>query len=240
MGGAYLEWALADFSGYIAADELYDGPFCVLSIVDNHTFKRLLYQVLDHDPEHTDIEAFLRRFDQALEAYEIDPEVVRIARDSGHFTFLTDTPADTSYHVGDGRLELAGRSGPPLDLLVLDAFSGDAIPVHLLTVEAFDLYRGQLADGGAIAVHISNRYLDLRPVVAGAAEALGLATLVRRDPPGVGETDGSWWAVVAEDEATLAPLRDDDRWRPTDEAGVQEWTDERSNLLAVLGVDPPG
>jgi hypothetical protein len=66
MGGAYLEWALADFSGYIAADELYDGPFCVLSIVDNHTFKRLLYQVLDHDPEHTDIEAFLRRFDQAL------------------------------------------------------------------------------------------------------------------------------------------------------------------------------
>jgi hypothetical protein len=177
---------------------------------------------------------------QALEAYEIDPEVVRIARDSGHFTFLTDTPAETTYHVGDGRLELADRTGPPLDLLVLDAFSGDAIPVHLLTVEAFDLYRAQLADGGAIAVHISNRYLDLRPVVAGAAEALGLATLVRRDPPGEGETDGSWWAVVAEDEATLAPLLDDERWRPTDEAGVQEWTDERSNLLAVLGVDPPG
>jgi Transposase len=66
MGGAYLEWALADFSGYIAADEVYDGPFCVLSIVDNHTFKRLLYHVLDHDPEHKDIEAFLRRLDQAL------------------------------------------------------------------------------------------------------------------------------------------------------------------------------
>jgi Transposase len=64
--GGYLAWALADFSGYIAVDELYDGPFCVLSIVDNHTFKRLLYQVLDHDPEHKDIEAFLRRFDQAL------------------------------------------------------------------------------------------------------------------------------------------------------------------------------
>jgi hypothetical protein len=66
MGGAYLDWALADFSGYIAADEVYDGPFCVLSLVDNHTFKRLLYQVLDHDPEHQDIEAFLRRLDQAL------------------------------------------------------------------------------------------------------------------------------------------------------------------------------
>jgi hypothetical protein len=67
MDADYLNWALADFSGYIAADELYDGPFCVLSIVDNRTFKRLLYQVLDHDPDHKDIEAFLRRFEQALQ-----------------------------------------------------------------------------------------------------------------------------------------------------------------------------
>jgi hypothetical protein len=64
--GAYLHWALADFSGYIAADELYDGPFCVLSIVDNRTFKRLLYQVLDHDPDHRDIAAFFQRFRMAL------------------------------------------------------------------------------------------------------------------------------------------------------------------------------
>jgi hypothetical protein len=165
---------------------------------------------------------------------------VRIARDTGLFTFLADSPATTSYHVGDGRLELADRDGPPLDLLVLDAFSGDAIPVHLLTVEAFELYRSQLAPGGAIAVHISNRYLDLRPVVAGAAEALGMATLVRRDPPGAGETDGSWWAVVAADEDALGPVAADERWRPTDEAGTVRWTDERSNLLAVLGTDPPG
>jgi Transposase len=66
MWTSYLDWGLADFSGYIAVDELYDGPFCVLSIVDNHTFKRLLYQVLDHDPEHADITAFLRRFQMAL------------------------------------------------------------------------------------------------------------------------------------------------------------------------------
>ena len=66
METSYLDWALADFSGYIAADELYDGPFCVLSIVDNHTFKRILYQVLDHDPSHVDITAFLRRFQGAL------------------------------------------------------------------------------------------------------------------------------------------------------------------------------
>jgi hypothetical protein len=66
MDADYLDWALADFSGYLAADELYDGPFCVLSIVDNRTFKRLLYQVLDHDPDHPDITAFLRRFQTAL------------------------------------------------------------------------------------------------------------------------------------------------------------------------------
>src|SRR5262245_37893742 len=66
MDAPYLDWALADFSGYIAADELYDGPFCILSIVDNRTFKRLLYQVLDHDPDHPDITAFLRRFQAAL------------------------------------------------------------------------------------------------------------------------------------------------------------------------------
>jgi predicted DNA binding protein len=66
MDAPYLDWALANFSGYIAADELYDGPFCVLSIVDNRTFKRLLYQILDHDPDHLDITAFLRRFQAAL------------------------------------------------------------------------------------------------------------------------------------------------------------------------------
>lgn len=66
MDADYLDWALADFSGYVAIDELYDGPFCVLSIVDNHTFKRLLYQVLDHDPDHADITAFLRRFQNVL------------------------------------------------------------------------------------------------------------------------------------------------------------------------------
>jgi hypothetical protein len=67
MWTTYLDWSLADFSGYIAADELYDGPFCVLSIVDNRTFKRLLYQVLDHDPDHKDIKAFFRRFRMALQ-----------------------------------------------------------------------------------------------------------------------------------------------------------------------------
>jgi hypothetical protein len=175
---------------------------------------------------------------QRFTVYEIDPEVVRIARDSGHFTYLRDTAAAVRYHVGDGRLELTDPDTPRFDLLVLDAFSGDAIPVHLLTVEAFELYLDRVADGGVIAVHISNRYLDLRPVVAGAADALGASALVRRDPPDSG-TDGSWWMAVAADPGALADLVDDPRWHPAGEAGSAAWTDARSNLLDVLGVEPP-
>jgi hypothetical protein len=67
LATSYLDWTLGDFSGYIAADELYDGPFCVLSIVDNHTFKRLAYEVLDHDPTHDNITAFFERFKATLD-----------------------------------------------------------------------------------------------------------------------------------------------------------------------------
>lgn len=175
---------------------------------------------------------------QHLTFFEIDPEVVRIARDSGWFTYLTDTPADVDYRVGDGRIQVAEEPAGTFDVLVLDAFSGDAIPVHLLTVEAFAMYRERLAEGGVIAVHISNRYLDLRPVLAGAADALGMTGLVRRDSRGDGEGGhGAWWAILADDPATLEPLAGDDRWHPIDEAGEHEWTDDRSDLLAVLGTD---
>jgi hypothetical protein len=68
MDTEFLDWALADFSGYVAADEVYDGPFCILSVVDNRRYKRILYEVLDHDPTHDDIRAFLKRLHTALQA----------------------------------------------------------------------------------------------------------------------------------------------------------------------------
>ena len=71
MDTDFLDWALADFSGYVAADELYDGPFCILSAVDNHRYKRILYDVLDHDPTHEDIRAFLGRLKTALAARDL-------------------------------------------------------------------------------------------------------------------------------------------------------------------------
>ena len=71
MTGAFLDWALETFSGYVAADELYEGPYCVLSAVDNRQYKRMLYEVLDHDPDHDDIEAFLGRLQRALAEREL-------------------------------------------------------------------------------------------------------------------------------------------------------------------------
>ncbi len=103
--------------------------------------------------------------------YELDPLVIRVARNE--FTFLSDSPAKVETIAGDGRLTLERESGQRFDLLALDAFSGDAIPVHLLSREAFELYFERLAPKGILAVHVSNSFLDLAPVVGRAAQALG-------------------------------------------------------------------
>ena len=107
--------------------------------------------------------------------YEINPEVLRLA--TQRFTYLADCRGTCEVVLGDARLSLEAEEPPqPFDLLVLDAFSGDAIPTHLLTREAFDVYRRHLAPDGAIAVHISNNYLNLAPVVRRLAEHCGMKT----------------------------------------------------------------
>jgi hypothetical protein len=129
MWTTYLDWGLADFSGYIAADELYDGPFCVLSIVDNRTFKRLLYQVLDHDPDHRDITAFFHRFRMALrlrglklhgvttDASPLYPEPLRevfgdIAHQICEFHIIKELTKAILRAVAKMRKTLAGRKLP--------------------------------------------------------------------------------------------------------------------------------
>ena len=114
--------------------------------------------------------------------YEIDPAVVRIARDPRFFTYLKDCRARSQdVVVGDARLRLRDAPDGGYGLIVLDAFSSDAIPMHLLTREALRLYRDKLADGGLIAFHISNRYLDLAPVLGALARDAGLIDRIRRD-----------------------------------------------------------
>jgi spermidine synthase len=171
--------------------------------------------------------------------FEIDPAVVRIASDTAYFHYLAGAAAPTRIRLGDARLSLLADT-TRFDLLALDAYSSDAIPVHLLTREAFRIYLDRLAPHGALVLHLSNRYFDLEPVVARLAEDAGLVCRVRLDPA---TTDaeralgrvGSCWAVVTRNAADAAALDADPRWRPPHRrAAVPLWTDDYSSLVTVL------
>jgi hypothetical protein len=171
--------------------------------------------------------------------YEIDEAVARIAWNTRYFTFLRDAKADTRVVIGDGRLKLAEAPDSSYDLVVLDAFSSDSVPVHLLTREAVELYLRKLSPDGVMAFHISNRYLDLRPVISGNARSLGLPGLsqsyvVARAAARAG-AESSIWVLVARERAALGKLVDDPRWKSLDtRAGQPVWTDDFSNILSVV------
>ncbi len=174
--------------------------------------------------------------------FEIDPVVVDIARDPGLFTFVSRSAADVRFFVGDGRLLLEDRGTDRFDLLVLDAFSSDAIPLHLLSKEAVDLYRHRLAGGGVIAFHISNRFFDFEPVLDRLARELGLAARIQADGATEAEAaEGKFaatWVVLAADDSRLDRLAAAPRWRPlTGGDAVSVWTDQYANLLSVFRRD---
>jgi hypothetical protein len=170
--------------------------------------------------------------------YEIDSAVARIASDPRFFTYLSDSPATVRIVLGDGRLKLAEAKGS-YDLIILDAFSSDAIPVHLLTREALGVYLGKLAPGGVIALHVTNRHLELLRVAAGVAEAAGLEGVTQSHRVSRAALDAgitpSDWVVVARDRRALGALANDPRWN---ELGSQRdrvvWTDQSSNVAGVL------
>jgi hypothetical protein len=174
----------------------------------------------------------------AVRFYEIDPDVERVART--YFTFLTASPAAPAVDVvlGDGRLALEREPAETVfDVLVLDAFSGDAVPVHLLTAESFDVYRRHLAPDGVIAINISNHHLDLRPIVARAAEQLEMHGIVaEHDPPsGAGGVMTSRWALLSSDAALLESEPFRTQVAPLEvRADVQMWTDDNASLFQVL------
>ncbi len=169
--------------------------------------------------------------------YEIDPDVVTFAKGrGGYFRFLSKC-AESTVVVGDGRSSLAAdlRTGPRgFDVIVVDAFSGDSIPLHLLTREAFELYRQHLAPHGFIAFHTSNLYLELEPPVVRLAEAAGLTAAVFIDDSDFTERpwgQASDWVVVSDDVPFLRALPQAKRWTP-DPAPL--WTDDFSDLASVL------
>jgi spermidine synthase len=169
--------------------------------------------------------------------YEIDPAVVQIARTERVFTHLHDCGSSCDVVLGDARLSLARQPHARYSLLVLDAFSSDGIPVHLLTTEALELYLERLAPDGVLAFHISNRHLRLRPVLAAVAKQWGLTTLVQRDPTTVAAEGryASEWMLMARSPEAFGPLVDDPRWtHPPVPAGTHVWTDDFSDVLGVL------
>jgi hypothetical protein len=163
--------------------------------------------------------------------YELDGAVERLART--HFDFLGSAPGETHVEIGDGRLLLERAAPSNFDVLLIDAFSGDSVPAHLLTLEAFTVYLRHVTQDGVIGVHVSNRHLRLSRVALGAARQLGLAAAQISTEDGDTDSDaGSDWVLLSRREdvlrsfATAKPMSNDMK--------SVLWTDQSSNLFAIL------
>lgn len=177
---------------------------------------------------------------QSVSFYEIDPNVV--AFEKKWFSNLSNLRAEgvvANVFVGDGRKLLESQwleqSQPLYDVLAVDAFSGDSIPVHLITREAFELYKKQLRPGGVLAVHISNRHLDLTPVVASLASDLGMtAASVVNENSEESLAYKSLWILLSSDREFFSGIAEEELVTILDPATGHSWTDEYSNLLGIL------
>jgi spermidine synthase len=182
----------------------------------------------------------------AMTFYEIDRLVRDIAFDRAYFTYLTDARdrgATLRLELGDARVRLEAvhreRPAEQYDVIIVDAFTSDAIPVHLLTREALRLYLEMLAPGGLLAIHVSNRHLRLAPVVANLAEDAGLGGRLLMDEA-LAETEGgieSMWVLLARTPEALGDLAGDERWtadKLETDPRLGVWTDDFHNLLSVF------
>jgi spermidine synthase len=174
------------------------------------------------------------RAGDTLRFYDINPLVVDIAKTK--FTFLADCPAHVDIVLGDARLSMAREPNQQFDILVIDAFSGDAIPVHLLTREAFRIYWRHLKPDGVLAVHVSNHYLDLPPVVMLAAKELGKpAWQVENDDEDSTEVYASTYVLVSSRAGFPQSALLKGQLEPIPiPAHMRAWTDDFSNLWQVL------
>ncbi len=162
--------------------------------------------------------------------YEINPLVVRLAQ--ADFGYLGDSPAKPDIALGDARLSMEREEPENFDVILLDAFSGDSIPIHLLTMEAIDLYFHHLIAEGALAVHITNKHVNLEPVLSYAATARGLfAFLIHNRPEPEKEVNNSDWVILTRNAQLLQRLRP---FAVPLSPGYQRWTDDYSNLIRLL------
>ena len=165
--------------------------------------------------------------------YDINPAVIAIAKRD--FTFLSKSDATIEIALGDARLSLEREAPQNFDVLAIDAFSSDAIPVHLITAEALEIYRRHVKPGGIIAFHVTNRYLDLVPVVRQLAEAAGLYSVLVADDGAASTGSRSDWVLLSDDEARLdAPPIEETAETIEPNPGWRLWTDDFNNIVQVL------
>lgn len=193
--------------------------------------------------------ACYRRPGQQWTIFEIDPVMVDIARDPAKFTFLSDCAGDTPIVIGDARLKIAEQPAARFDILVIDAFSSDAIPLHLLTSEAIGIYKRALKPDGILLIHISNRFFGLEPVLAEEARARVWTAAIRLDPgpadDDLSDLTGSNWVALTATPQRMQQLTggirprgaaaSDGAWVPLNaRAGFERWTDDYASTLPVL------
>lgn len=171
---------------------------------------------------------------QKVTIYEIDSEVKRIATEN--FRYLAEAKAEWNVVLGDARLKLMEAPPSAYGLILVDAFSSDAIPVHMLTREAVRLYLSKLAPGGIVAIHTSNRYLSLEPVVANIAAAEGISARLRSDSgDDAVERSASTWIVLARKDDDFGDLTKSDQWMKLGQfMGYPTWTDDYTSILTIL------
>jgi hypothetical protein len=170
---------------------------------------------------------------QSFRFYELNSEVLRFAED--YFTYLRDCQGRYTVVLGDGRLSLESEEPRHFDLLVLDAFSGDAVPTHLLTKEAFEIYRRHLQPQATVAINISNRYLDLAQVVAGLAEHFGftMRRVTTQGDAALGQFPADWILLSPPGAKGDVPLAADGQSASLPQRTLL-WTDDHSNLFEIL------
>ncbi|MDP1618491.1 spermidine synthase [Phenylobacterium sp.] len=184
------------------------------------------------------VAAFVRPEDR-MTFFEIDPMMVRIANDPAYFTYTTEcAKGPIDYVIGDARLTLQDQPEGQFDLLLLDAFSSDAVPAHLLTVEAVRMYLARLKPDGVLIMHLSNRNLDLISPAMAVVEAAGGVGLLQRHAAAY-ESPPLWESsedvvIVARSEAALEPYENDVRWDPIDPTLAAPWTDAYTNLPGAM------
>ncbi|HEX5379298.1 MAG TPA: fused MFS/spermidine synthase, partial [Phenylobacterium sp.] len=184
------------------------------------------------------VAAYTRPGDR-LTFFEIDPLVIRISTDPAHFSFTTECARGTiDYVVGDARLTLARQPRDAYDILLIDAFSSDSVPAHLLTVEAVRGYLTHIRPDGVLVLHLSNRNLELAGPAMAVAHAAGGQALVQHhdsapDSPALWESPEDA-LIIARNPQALAAFAADPRWRRTDPTQARPWTDDYTNIAGAM------